>query len=110
VRRDATLTTLLVTETGVAALSLFFHLRARPKVLRAFTEFDTTLPAATAIALKPWFLPAAIGVAAVFTVVALVAPLRRSRRPRVMSVGLVILCVALIFAVCAAFIPVFQPS
>jgi hypothetical protein len=109
-RRNATLITLLAVEAGVAAFALFFQLHARPLVLRAFAEFDTALPPATALALAPWFLPAALVAAAGCTAVALLAKLRRSRRPIVISAGLVILCFALIFAVWAAFMPVFQPA
>src|SRR5262249_12886175 len=105
-----TLYTLLASEAGVAALALFFHVHARPSVLRAFTDFNTALPPATALALAPWFLPAALLAAAACTLVALVAPLRRSRRPIVVSAGLVILCFALIFAFFTAFMPIFQPA
>lgn len=109
-RRHATLITLLVAEAGVAALALFFHLRSRPAILDAFREFNTTLPPTTAIALAPWFLPSALVAAALCTAIALAAPLRRSKRPIGVGVGLVILAFALIFAVWAAFMPIFQPA
>ena len=109
-RRHATLITMLVAEAGVAALALFFHLRSRPAILDAFREFNTTLPLTTALALAPWFLPAALVAAALCTAIALSAPLRRSRRLIGVGVGLVILAFSLIFAVWAAFMPIFQPA
>lgn len=109
-RRHAILITLVLSELGIAALALFFHLHSRPAVLRAFHEFDTALPPTTALALAPWFLPSVLLAAAVCTSAALVAPLRRKTRPLVAGAGLVLLAFALIFAVWATFMPIFQPA
>ena len=109
-RRHAILITLLVSEAGVAALAIFFHVRSRPLVLGAFHEFNTALPPTTALALTPWFVPSALAAAALFTAIALLAPIGRARRPVLLSAGLLILSFALIFAVWAAFWPIFQPA
>jgi hypothetical protein len=101
---------MIAAEIGVAALALFFHLRTRLEILAAFHDFDTEIPAAAAVGLSSWFLPAALGVAGLSTLAALVLPLRRSRRASLMGVGLLLAAAALIFAVCAAFVPVFQPG
>jgi hypothetical protein len=110
VRKNATLITLLVTEAGVAALAVFFHLSLRTAVLQAFREFNTALPLTTGLALAPWFLPSALAAAALCSGIALLAPLRRKRRPIIVGAGLVILAFALIFAAWAAFLPLFQPA
>jgi protein-S-isoprenylcysteine O-methyltransferase Ste14 len=110
VRRNATLLTLLAAEAGVAALAAFFHLRSRPTILQAFREFNTALPPTAALALAAWFLPSALLTAALCTAVGLVAPLRRSRRTLAVGTGVVLLSFALIFAVWAAFLPIFQPG
>ncbi len=99
---------MLAAEIGVAALALFFHLRPRPAILAAFREYDTALPAATALALAPWFLPSALGFAALASLAGLAAPLRRTRRAFLVGVGLMVAAGALIFAVGAAFWPLFQ--
>ncbi len=109
-RRNAALLTMLAAEIGVAALALFFHLRTRPQILSAFSDFDTELPRAAVVALSPWFLPAALGVAGVCTLAGLLAPLRRSRRAALVGIGLLVAACALIFAVWVAFVPVFQPA
>ncbi len=101
---------MLATEIGVAALALFFHLRSRVAILAAFEDYGTALPGTAKIALSPWFLPSAIAFAALATIVALVAPLRRSRRAALVGAGLLVASVALVFAVWAAFMPLFQPA
>jgi hypothetical protein len=110
VRRHAILITLVLSEIGIAALALFFHLRSRPVVLKAFSDFNTALPPTTALALAPWFLPSALAVAALCTACSLALPLRRKQRPLVAGAGLIVLAFALIFAVWATFLPLFQPG
>jgi hypothetical protein len=101
---------MLVAEAGVVGLALFFHLRSRVAIVAAFQDFGTTMPAGAAIALSPWFLPAALALAAVATLVGLVAPLRRSQRAVAVGSGLLVASVALVFAIWAAFAPIFQPG
>jgi hypothetical protein len=110
VRRNAALLVMLAAEVGVAALAIFFQLRPRPAILGAFREYGTELPATAALALAPWFLPSALGFAAVASLVGLAAPLRRTRRAFLVGVGLMVAAGALIFAVCAAFLAVFQAA
>ena len=100
---------MLAAELGVVALALFFHLRSRGAILAAFHDFDTELPAPAAVALSSWFLPAALGFAAVCSLVGLTAPLRRSRRAFLVGLGLLWVSAALIFAVWAAVAPIFRP-
>jgi len=101
---------MLAAEIGVAALGLFFHLRSRPAILAAFHDFDTDLPAGAALALSSWFLPATLGASAIVSLAGLVLPLRRTRRAFLVGLGLMVSATALIFAVWAAFAPVFQPG
>jgi hypothetical protein len=101
---------MLAAEIGVAALALFFHLRTRPQILAAFSDFDTALPRAALLALSPWFMPAALAVAGICTLAGLLAPLRRTRRTFLVGLGLLVAAGALIFAVWVAFVPVFQPG
>jgi hypothetical protein len=108
VRRNAALIVMLGSEIGVAALAVFFYLRPRRDILAAFREYGTALPATAELALAPWFLPSALGFAAVASLVGLAAPLRRTRRAFLVGVGLMVAAVALMFAVWAAFWPVFQ--
>jgi hypothetical protein len=110
VRRNAALYTLIAAEIAVAALSAAFHLKARAQVLEAFRAYETEVPPLTALALAPWFLPSAVGIGVAMTACALALPLRRSQRTAVISLGLVIPAFALIFAVLAAFAPIFSPA
>jgi succinate dehydrogenase/fumarate reductase cytochrome b subunit len=110
VRRHAAVLSLLTFQVLVAVLSAIFHVRARPAVLDAFRAYDTEIPPLTEVALAPWFLPAAVGLAILLAGVALVAPLRRSLRPALLGVGLVVSSFALMFAVWAAFAPIFRPG
>lgn len=93
----------------VALLSLVFHLRARPHVLDAFRSYETPIPPLTELALSPWLLPLANGAAIAASLGALVLPLRRSQRAAGVGAGLVISSAALVFAVLAAFMPIFNP-
>jgi hypothetical protein len=110
VRRNAALVTTIASLALVFALGLFFHLRARPGILRAFREYGTELPGPASVALSAWFLPGALALAGAAAVVAVVAPLRRRARTAIAGAGLVIASFAVIFAVLAAFLPVFQPG
>ncbi len=101
---------MLAAEIGVAALALFFHLRSRVAILAAFHDYGTALPGPASLALSAWFLPAALAFAGLATIVALAAPLRRSRRTALVGAGLLVASVALVFAVWAAFMPLFQPA
>ncbi len=109
-RRNAALIVMLAAEIGVAALALFFHLRPRAAILAAFREYGTDLSPAAALALAPWFLPSALGFAALCSAAGLAAPLRRTRRAFLVGTGLTVAAAALIFAVCAAFLAVFQAA
>ena len=109
-RRNAALITMLVTEIGVAALALFFHLRSRTAILEAFHDFDTELPAWAAVGLSSWFLPAALGFAAACSLAGLAAPLRRTQRAFLVGLGLLVAAGALIFAVTVGFLAIFQPA
>jgi hypothetical protein len=108
VRRNAAPLTILVTEAGVVALAVFFHLRPRVAILAAFTDFGTDLPPAPAVALSPWLLPSAIGVAIACTLAGLALPLGRRRSTAVMGAGLVVVSLALIFAIGMGFGAIFQ--
>ena len=100
---------MLATEIGVAALALFFHLRSRVAILAAFHDYGTDVPGPAKLALSSWFLPSALAFAALASIVALAAPLRRSRRAALVGAGLLVASVALVFAVWAAFLPLLQP-
>ncbi len=101
---------MLAAEIGVAALAIFFQLRPRPAILGAFREYGTELPATAALALAPWFLPSALGFAALASALGLAAPLRRTRRAFLVGLGLMVAATALIFAIWAAYLPFFQPA
>jgi hypothetical protein len=101
---------MLAAEAGVILLAVFFHLRSRTAILAAFHEFGTELPPTARLALSSWFLPAALGVAAASALAGIALPLRRTRRAFLVGLGLVVSSAALIFAVWAAFEPLFRPS
>jgi len=101
---------MLVMQLVVAALSAAFHWKARVAVLEAFRAYDTPLPPLTSVALAPWLLPGAVGLGFVLTAGAMVAPLRRSQRNAIVGAALVISSTALVFAVLAAFAPIFRPT
>ncbi len=111
-RKNAALvtTTTLASLALVFTLALFFHLHARPSILRAFRDYGTELPGPASVALSAWFLPGALAFAGGSAIVALCAPMRRSRRGLLLGTGLVVASFALIFAVLAAFLPVFRPE
>ena len=109
-RRHAVLITLLASNIAVTALALLFHLWVRVSVLAAFEEYGTPMPATTQVALSGWLLPCAIAAAMGLSLVAVAAPLRRSQRHGLLGVGVVIASTALVFAVWAAFAPIFQPA
>ncbi len=94
----------------MAALALFFYARSRVAILAAFRDFGTPMPAGAAVALSSWFLPSALGLAALASLVGLAAPIRRRRRAALVGSGLLVASVALVFAVWAAFMPVFRPD
>jgi len=101
---------MLATELGVVALAVFFHLRSRTAILAAFHDYGTEIPPAARLALSAWFRPAAVLFAVAASLVALAAPLRRTHRAFLVGLGLIVASVALIFAVWAAFLPLFQPA
>jgi hypothetical protein len=51
-----------------------------------------------------------MGIAVLSSLVALAAPLRTSRRAFLVGFGLLVASVAVVFAVWAAFLPLFQPG
>jgi hypothetical protein len=97
-------------ELFVAGLALFFHLAVRPKIRAAFAAYDTEIPRAAALALSPWLMPGALGFAAVTALVGLAAPIRRVQRSFLIGLGLTVASIVLVFAVWAAFLPLFQPA
>lgn len=109
-RRNRALSTLLLAELGVVAVGAFFHLRSRVAILAAFQAEGTPIPPLTALALSPWLLPGALGAAIAASAIALLAPLRRSQRNGLVGAGLCVASGALIFAVVAGFLPIFQPG
>ncbi len=108
-RRNAPLIVMLSFQAGVLAMAILFHLRSRPSILKAFADFGTALPPTAALALSGWFLPSAV-VLGVVTALGAFAPLKRSKKNFVVGLGLTISCSALMFAVTAAFLPIFQPT
>lgn len=109
-RRNLALVSLLALQSLVAGLSALFHLRIRVSVLDAFLAYDTAIPRLTQLALSPRLIPAALSVAALADAVALLAPLRRSRRTALLAAGLFLSSSALVFAVGASFAPIFRPE
>ena len=109
-RRNLGLYVILAAEIGVALLGLFFYLRSREAIFRAFADYDTAMPAYTRLALTPWFLPATLAVTATLSAIAILAPLRRSRRMIFAGTGLMIASTAVCFAIVASFLPIFQPG
>jgi hypothetical protein len=109
-RRHLTAVVLLTLQALVAALSALFHVRARVAVLEAFRAYDTAVPLPTQVALSSWLLPAALGVALLLDAAALALPLGRSRRTALLAAALVVPSTALMFAVWAAFMPIFRPE
>lgn len=109
-RRNLALYVILAAELGVALLGIFFHVRSRETIRRAFAEYDTAMPAYTQLALTPWFIPATLAVAAALSAFAVLAPLRRSRRMVYAGTGLMIASTAVCFAIIASFLPIFQPG
>lgn len=109
-RRNLALYVILVSELGVAVLGLFFHLRSRAAIARAFAEFNTAMPASTALALSPWLIPSTLAASLLLSAVAVLAPLRRSRRMIFAGAGLMIASVVICFAIVAGFLPIFQPG
>jgi hypothetical protein len=110
VRRHAPLIVALAFHGFVAVMALLFHVRARVSVASAFEEYGTAVPPATAVALSPLFLPLTIGTGLAVALAGLVLPVRRSRRSFLLGAGLCISAFALIFAVVAAFLPIFRPG
>ncbi|MFO0756930.1 MAG: hypothetical protein U0359_10580 [Byssovorax sp.] len=109
-RRNAILVTLLGSTLVVCLLSLALHFRVRPSIVRAFTDYGTEMPAATAVALSSWFVPGAVGLAVVLGAVAALAPLARSTRAKLAGTGLCVVSFAAIFAGWAALAPLFNPG
>jgi hypothetical protein len=110
VRRHGILITLLASYAAVAAFAILFQLRVRPSVLAAFNDYATPMPVATRIALSGWLLPGATAITGLLAAVALAAPLKRSQRHGLAGSALVIASITLVFAVWAAFAPLFQPQ
>jgi hypothetical protein len=108
VRRNAGLWTLLAWELGVIVAAALFHVKPRPAILAAFQDYGTPLPLAAALALSPSFMPAAIGAALLATLIGLGAPIGRRRRMSAVGLAVVIVSVALVFAVGASFGAIFE--
>ena len=109
-RRNLALYVILASELGVALLGLFFYTRSREAIFQAFSDYDTAMPATTRLALTPWFLPATLVVTVTLSAIAVLAPLRRSRRMIFAGAGLLIASTAVCFAIVASFLPIFQPG
>ena len=84
------------------------YFRARIAIREALRASGTPVSGLTALALSPAFLPVAVGAGLALAAVGLLAPLRRSQRLRIVGAGLVISALALVFAVWAAFEPLFR--
>jgi hypothetical protein len=108
VRRNAVLGVLFAGEIFALILSLLFYMKTRIAVVDAYADYGTVMPRSTQIALSSWFLPSAMAAALGLSVLAIAAPLRRSQRAALAGTGLVICSTALVYAVWAAFAPLFQ--
>ena len=100
---------MLVLQGLVVALSALFYLRARVAIADAFAAFGTAIPGPAALGIAPWFLPSAVGLALVMTAFAMLASMKRSKQLFLLGAALCVSSFALIFAVAAAFLAVFQP-
>jgi hypothetical protein len=109
-RRHAALIVLLAAHALVAGLALLFYLHLRVAVAEAFSDFNTTVPTLTLIALSDTFLPAAVGAGLSLAACGLTVPLKRSQRAALLGGGLCVSSFALIFAAIAAYLPFFQPA
>jgi hypothetical protein len=78
--------------------------------VEAFRAYGTKMPALTELAVSSWFVPAAVGLGIASFLASLVLPVRRSRRLGVAAASVVISASALVFAVFAAFEPIFRPG
>jgi len=87
-----------VCQVLVALLAALFSLVVRPQIVAAAARVGGGLDGATAIALSTWFVPATTTAGLLCTIVALVAPFKRSRRVSVTATGLVVSALALVFA------------
>jgi hypothetical protein len=110
VRRHAALIVSLLAHVFVAAMSALFYLRLRVAVAEAFSDFGTTVPGLTAIAISDEFLPAAVVVGMLLTIAGIVLPLKRSRRAMLLGAGVCVASFALVFAIIAAYLPLFKPA
>lgn len=107
-RRNLALIVLLSLQVLVAALALLIYRGARVSVVEAYRAYDTAMPWITAVAVSGWLLPGALGIAGALALLAIAAPLRRSRRAALVAAGLCVSSGALIFTVLAAFLPIFR--
>lgn len=108
-RRQLALVVLVASTLVVVALSWLWQLTVRIRVVAAFHEFETPMPALTALAVHDWFLPVASTSGAALAVAALALPLPRSRRGQLAAAGLVVAAAALVFAALASLAPMLAP-
>jgi hypothetical protein len=108
-RSSTTSRSLVLAELAVGSLALFYYFSLRVRVLAAFDAFGTEVPPLTRVALSSWFIPAAIGAAALLTLASIALPLRRSRAMRLVQLAVTVLATAVVFAVLAALVPIFKP-
>ncbi len=109
-RRNAAFIVLGISEILVFSLALLMYFKARKNILEAFAEFGTELPWSCRITLSSWFLPGAMGAAALLSLVALVFPFGRGQRTAIVALGLVLSAAALVAAVWSAFEPMFRAA
>jgi hypothetical protein len=98
VRYGSALLTVVAAQGAVAALAAVFYLVVRPSLL---VEASPAPGGALALALAPWLVPGAATAGVVASLLALTAPLRRSRRMALAAGGLVVSAFAVGFAVLA---------
>ena len=108
-RNASTSRSLVLSEVAVGALALFYYFSLRVRVLAAFDAYGTTVPPLTRVALSRWFIPSAIAVALALTLASIALPLRRSRSMRLVQLAVTLLASAVVFAVLAALVPIFNP-
>ena len=109
-RRHAALLFVLTAHAFVIGMALLFHLHLRVSVAQAFSDFGTPVPALTAVAISEGFLPAAVGGSLLLSAAGWIVPMKRSRRAALLGAGLCVSSFALIFAILAAYFPMFKPG
>jgi hypothetical protein len=108
-RRNTTTHSLVLAELAVGALALFYYFSLRVRILSAFDAYGTRVPPLTRIAISPSFIPIALALSTAATVLAMVLPIKRSRSIRLAQLAVTVLACAVVFAILAALVPMFNP-